>query len=89
MSTETAIIIQITGERLMAMADNEMDVYATPGASHVYWSSRPQFAYDECVMTAEAIINDVCIEYGLDENDLRTSEDMVDVRVPLLAARGV
>lgn len=86
-ATKGAVIeMQITGERLMAMYDNDMDVYATPGASAAYWDSRPNFMYDKCVQTATAIIEEICLEYGLDEDDLRTDEQPYTFLVELLPA---
>lgn len=79
--------MHITGERLMAMYDNDMDVYATPGASEAYWSNRPNFMYDKCVLSASAIIEDICMEYGLDEDDLRTDESEYTFLVELIEAR--
>lgn len=88
MTTKGAVIeMEITGERLMAMYDNEMDVYATPGASTAYWASNPNFMYDKCVRAAQKIIDEVCLEHGLDEDDLRTSEDRFTFSVRLLPAR--
>jgi len=86
-TTGTVIEMHITGKRLMDMSDNEMDVYATPGASEAYWASRPNFMYDKCIQTAQAIIDDICMGYGLDEDDLRKNEDSYTFLVELLPAR--
>lgn len=86
-ATKGAVIeMHITGERLMAMSDNDMDVYATPGASTAYWDSRANFMYDKCVQTATAIIEEICMEYGLDEDDLRADEQSYTFLVELLPA---
>lgn len=88
MTTTKAPIIEmsITGERLMAMYDNDMNVYATPGAYTAYWASRASFMYDERVQTASAIIEEVCMEYGLDKDDLRTDETPYTFLVKLVEA---
>jgi hypothetical protein len=88
MTTSTAPIIEmhITGERLMAMYDNDMDVYATPGASEAYWASRPNFMYDKVVRTAQEIIDDICADYGMDEDELRADETPYTFLVELIEA---
>jgi phosphoribosyl-AMP cyclohydrolase len=72
--------ITITGERLMAMYDNDMALFVTPGAEEQpYWASRPNFQDDYSVATAGAVVEFVSIEYGTDEDDLRTDETVYEV----------
>lgn len=85
--TAPIIEMHITGERLMAMLDNGMDVYATPGSSEAYWASQPSFAYDQCVLTARAIIDEVQEVECLEEEEIRASETPITFLVELLEAR--
>lgn len=73
------MIIRISGERLMAMYDNDMGVYLTPGADQPYWASGPNFQNDYCVATAHDIIGSV--EMDMDMDDLRTSEAEIEYEV--------
>lgn len=78
--------IRITGERLQAMYDNDMSVYATPGAHEVYWASRPNFMYDECIASVNDLLDQIepGIEYTRD--DLNPDETY-EFEVPLVATR--
>lgn len=79
-----ATTIQITGERLAAMYDNEMGVYVTPGAEeHPYWDSRPNFMYDYSIGSVWTIL-DILSEqagYEVDIDDLRDDETVYEVEL--------
>lgn len=79
----TTITIEITGERLKAMDDNEMKVYATPGSSQPYWASRASFTYDECVARPQDFLD----EAGYDELDASLFEEIFTLDVQLVEAR--
>jgi hypothetical protein len=68
--------LTITGERLMAMYDNEMKVYGTPNSYEPYWASHPSFMYDVCLATVDDLIDQGEWD-ALDEDEmqaLRTDE---------------
>ena len=76
------VTMQITGERLMAMHDNEMTVFVTPGAENApYWASRPNFQDDYAVGNTHEIIEFISVEYGTDEDELRSDETVYDFEV--------
>lgn len=79
----TTVNIRMTGERLAAMSDNEMAVYCTPGASEIYWVSRPSFMYDKCVATVEDFLS----EAGYDELDDSLMDEIFELDVALVEAR--
>ena len=64
----------ITGERLMAMYDNEMGVYVTPGDNRPYWASSPNFQDDYAVASAGAIVRQIEKREAVFEDELRTDE---------------
>ena len=79
------VTMQITGERLMAMADYEMGVYVTPGAEgRPYWASSPSFQDDYAVASAGDVVRQIEERDGVFEDELRddagTYEVTVDVR---------
>jgi len=72
--------ISITGSQLMAMYDNEMDVFVTPGAEdRPYWASRPNFQDDYAVATAGDIVELLSDEYATDDDSLRTDEAIYEI----------
>jgi hypothetical protein len=75
----TTVNVQMTGERLAAMSDNDMAVYHTPGASNVYWASGPSFMYDTCVAT----VKDFLTEAGYDELDESLSDEIFDLDIEI------
>lgn len=81
--TMATVNVRMTGERLAAMSNNDMSLYCTPGAGEVYWASRPSFAYDECVATAEDFLN----EAGYDELDDSLMDEIFELDVTLVEAR--
>lgn len=48
--------IAMTAERLMALSDNGMDLYWTPGAQAPYWEARAKYATDVCVATVQDFV---------------------------------
>lgn len=78
--------ITITGERLKAMYDNDMAVFATPGASQPYWASRPSFMFDECVATVEDLWKQAESDYDFDRDDIE-DETTYTFEVELVEAR--
>ena len=78
--------ISITGSQLMAMYDNEMDVFVTPGAEdRPYWASRPSFQDDYAVATAGDIIELISDEYATDDDSLRTDESTYEIDLDQVA----
>ena len=79
--------VQITGERLGAMDDNDMSVYCTPGSSSVYWASNPSFMFDTCVATPQ----DFYDAHGIDREDVNKDgeydDEIFDLDVELIEAR--
>ena len=73
--------IEITGERLAAMADNEMGVYVTPGSNTPYWASSPSFTYDVALGSAQDVADAISSDFGyeIDIDDLREDEDVYEV----------
>lgn len=79
----TTINIQITGERLAAMSDNDMSLYCTPGSSQPYWSSHPSFMYDKVIATPQDFLEAA----GYDELDNSLDEEIFDLDVELIEER--
>ena len=78
--------ISITGSQLMAMYDNEMAIFVTPGAEdRPYWASRPSFQDDYAVATAGDIIELISDEYATDDDSLRTDESTYEIDLDQVA----
>jgi hypothetical protein len=77
------VTVEITAERLRAMDDNSMTLYATPGDTQPYWASRPNFMYDECVATVQDFLDDV----GYDDLDGVDDAEIFTLDVTLLPTR--
>ncbi len=83
MAMANTINVQMTGERLAAMRDNDMAIYATPGSSAVYWASEANYMYDTCVGTVQDFLDAV----GYDELGECDMEEIFDLDVELVEAR--
>lgn len=76
--------ITMTGERLVAMYDNDMGVYVTPGAEDApYWASRPNFQNDYCILACYEILDRLSAEAGYDVeiDDIRDDEAEYTIEV--------
>lgn len=70
--------ITITGERLMAMYDNDLSAYTWGGSGGIDWINVNQAGNAQFVASAHEIIEWASMEYGMDEDDLRTSEELIE-----------
>ena len=80
----TQVTMQVTGVRLMAMVDNEMGVYVTPGAEErPYWASGPSFQDDYAVASAGDVVRQIEEEQGVFEDELRDDSGMYEFAVDI------
>ena len=76
------VTMQVTGVRLMAMVDNEMGVYVTPGAEErPYWASSPNFQDDYAVASAGDVVRQIEEREAVFEDELRSDEGVYEFTV--------
>lgn len=77
-----AVTIEMTAERLRAMDDNGMSLYATPGAQEPYWNHTASFMHDQCIAT----VTDFLDEVGYDDLEGVEDDEIFSLDVEMLPA---